>query len=137
LASQSADRTCRIFAKAPNKQKYSSYSTLRNIEIPNESKNKTEQSETKAQDTIIPNGINTTTTTKTTSTTNDLNGNANNSITTTTTEPIKPDVTKHKMFGEEAVNTFFRRLCWTVDGSLLLVPFGKLKKEKCVFCFVS
>lgn len=162
LATQSADRTCRVWAKAPNKQKYSLYSTLRNIEIPNEAKT-TANSKSEQTTTSITTDSNSTTTTTNDNTTiqngttvqptnsnsNNTNNHNNNTTTTTTTttaipssngtttsttlttsEPGAPksDVVKHKMFGEEAVNTFFRRLCWTIDGSLLLVPFGTQKK---------
>lgn len=49
-----------------------------------------------------------------------------NTITSKDASKIGKDKNSGKfvMFGEESVNTFFRRLCWTVDGSLLLAPFG-------------
>eukprot|EP01112_Ceratiomyxa_fruticulosa_P019530 TRINITY_DN6412_c0_g2_i1.p1 TRINITY_DN6412_c0_g2~~TRINITY_DN6412_c0_g2_i1.p1 ORF type:complete len:577 (-),score=131.74 TRINITY_DN6412_c0_g2_i1:88-1818(-) len=37
---------------------------------------------------------------------------------------------KHKLFLDENMNTFFRRLCWSPDGALLFTPAGMFKANK-------
>ena len=46
------------------------------------------------------------------------------------TEKTLKKATGHNLFCDETVPTFFRRLCFSPDGSLLLTPTGNLQMEK-------
>ena len=145
IASQSADRSCRIYSKSEGKKSFISHSVLKKLEAVDEEK-ENQQNSSKMLVSQISNQSQQTTspqfstqplnqTQQTTTLQTSIPSQAipipskPDDESTTTTKPNNPNPTKttlrSKMFGDEMVNTFFRRLCWTIDGSLLLVPYGK------------
>ena len=146
IASQSADRSCRIYSKSEGKKSYISHSVLKKLEAVEEEKENQQNAPKMLVSQISNQSQQTTSPQFSTQPLNQPQQTATPQLSipsqgiavpskaddepTTTTKSNNPNPTKttflrSKMFGDEMVNTFFRRLCWTIDGSLLLVPYGK------------
>jgi chromatin assembly factor 1 subunit B len=102
-----------VFEKVEGKRGWSAHSVVRKLDLASGGDGKGEHSTTTLTTTSKSDSIN-----ASAAASNDNSGSASAATKAS------------KIFADETVNAFFRRLTWTIDGSLLLVPFGKRSERE-------